>query len=115
ARTALAGAVLWFRLYSSCPQSGAVALFVVLVAVTIVAGDPRGRRIAALATATVGLIGAGLVAADVKGRSARSLTSGRSHLIAVAGHVFVRHPFAGVGVGGQPLASRELAKSSTPA
>src|SRR5439155_20196440 len=65
AYAALAGAVLWFGLYYSYSQSGLVALFVVVVAVTIVAGDPRGRRIVALATATFVLIGAGLVAADV--------------------------------------------------
>ena len=111
----LAGAILWFGLYYSYSQSGLVALFVVVVAVTLVTGDSRARRIVAIATAAFVLVGAGLVAANVKGQSARSLTSGRSHLVAVAGRVFLRHPFAGVGVGAQPLASRELANSSTPA
>ena len=111
---ALAGAILWFGLYYSYSQSGLVALFVVVVAVTLVTGDGRGRRIVAIATAAFVLVGAGLVAANVKGQSARSLTSGRSHLVAVAGRVFLHHPLAGVGVGAQPLASRELSKSSTP-
>ena len=111
---ALAGAILWFGLYYSYSQSALVALFVVVVAVTLVTGDGGARRIVAIATAAFILIGGGLVAANVKGQSARSLTSGRSHLVAVAGRVFVHHPFAGVGVGAQPLASRELAKSRTP-
>jgi hypothetical protein len=114
AYAALAGAILWFGLYYSYSQSGLVALFVVVVAVTLVGGDGRGRRIVAIATAGFVLVGAGLVAANVKGQSARSLTSGRSHLVAVAGRVFLHHPLVGVGVGAQPLASRELAKSSTP-
>jgi O-antigen ligase len=111
---ALAGAILWVGLYYSYSQSALVALFVVVVAVTLVTGDGRARRIVAIATAAFVLIGAGLVAANVKGQSARSLTSGRSHLVAVASKVFIHHPFAGVGVGAQPLASRELAKSRTP-
>jgi O-Antigen ligase len=114
AYAAVAGAILWFGLYYSYSQSGLVALFVVVVAVTLASADRRRRRIVATATAGFVLIGAGLVAANVKGQSARSLTSGRSHLVAVAGRVFIRHPFVGVGVGAQPLASRELAKSITP-
>jgi hypothetical protein len=114
AYAAVAGAILWFGLYYSYSQSGLLALFVVVVAVTLATGDRRGRRIVAVATAGFVLIGAGLVAANVKGQSARSLTSGRSHLVSVAGHVFIDHPLFGVGVGAQPLASRELAKSRKP-
>ncbi len=115
AYAALAGAILWFGLYYSYSQSGLVALFVVVVAVTLVGGDRRGRRVVAIATAAFVLIGAGLVATNVKGQSVRAVTSGRSHLVAVAGRVFINHPLVGVGVGAQPLASRELAKSATPA
>jgi hypothetical protein len=111
---ALIGATLWFGLYYSYSQSALVALFVAVVAVTLVAGDGRGRRIVAVATAIFVLIGAGLVVAHAKGQSARSVTSGRSHLIDVAGHVFLNHPLVGVGVGAQPLASREYAHSKTP-
>lgn len=111
---ALAGATLWLGLYYSYSQSALVALFVAVVAVTLVTGDGRGRRIVAIATAVFVLVGAGLVVAHAKGQSARSVTSGRSHLIVVAGHVFIHHPLIGVGVGAQPLASRELAHSPTP-
>lgn len=114
AAAALMGAILWFGLYYSYSQSGLVALFVAVVAVTLATGDGRGRRIVAIATAVFVLVGAGLVVSHAKGQSARSVTSGRSHLIAVAGHVFLDHPLVGVGVGAQPEASRELAKSSTP-
>jgi O-antigen ligase len=49
------------------------------------------------------------VAVHVRNDSARKFTSDRSRLVAVTWKVFRNHPLAGVGVGGQPKASREEA------
>jgi O-antigen ligase len=43
----------------------------------------------------------------VRNDSARKFTSDRSRLVSVTWHVFENHPLVGVGVGGQPKASRD--------
>jgi hypothetical protein len=108
-------AVLWVGLYYSYSQSSLAALFVAVLAVTLVAGDQRARRLFAVAAVTFALVGTGLVAADVKGQSLRHLTSGRSHLVSVTLDVFKAHPVVGVGVGSQPVASARLRKSAAAA
>jgi O-antigen ligase len=50
-----------------------------------------------------------VVGVHVRNDSARKFTSDRSRLVAVTWKVFKNHPLAGVGVGGQPKASREEA------
>ena len=80
------------------------------MAVTAVAADSRSRRLIAFACAVFALVGAVAVAASVRGESLRTVTAGRSTLVDATFTVFKNHPVAGVGVGGQPAASREEAR-----
>ena len=100
---ALLGAGLWFT-YS---QSSAVALAVVALAVALVVAGGRARRVlaaTAVVAAVAGLIG---VAALVASGSADSVTSDRSTLVTDTAAVAAAHPVVGVGVSGQPAATRE--------
>jgi hypothetical protein len=101
----LLGAALLFT-YS---QSSFVALAVVALAVAAIAGDRRVRlAVAALvAAAALGAIAfLGVAAAE---GSLADLTRNRSALVLDTGVVFLNHPVAGVGVGGQPVATRDEA------
>jgi hypothetical protein len=100
-------ALLFAGLYFSYSQSSLVTLFVVTVAVTLAAGDRRTRLAIGAACAACVLVGASAVAVTVRDASPQKFTSGRSNLIRNTTEVFLRHPVAGVGVGGQPRASRE--------
>jgi O-antigen ligase len=102
-------ALLGTGLYFSYSQSSMVALVVVAVALALVAGDRRSRRLVATLTAVVALGGLGVLAYQLTQDDQRSVTSGRSPLVESTLGVFVAHPVAGVGVAGQPAASRELA------
>ena len=107
-------AFLFWGLFYSYSQSSFVALFVVTFFIAIVGADRR-TRIVLLACALALTIAAGAVAAGaVNGRSARDVTSGRSRLVDVTVHAFAERPVAGVGIGGQPRASSELAGKGTP-
>lgn len=100
---ALLGAGLWFT-YS---QSSAVALAVVALAVALVAADGRARRILATTAAAAAVAAAVGVAALLATGSAASVTSDRSTLVTDTAAVAASHPVLGVGVSGQPLATRE--------
>jgi O-antigen ligase len=104
---AAAISLLFAGLYFSYSQSSLVTLFVVTAAVTLVAADRRTRVAVGTACAVCALVGAGAVALTVRDESPQKFTSGRSNLIRNTTEVFIRHPVAGVGVGGQPRASRE--------
>jgi hypothetical protein len=107
-------AFLFLGLFYSYSQSSFVALFVVTFAVAVVAADRR-TRIVLLACALVATLAAGGVAgASIGGRSARDVTSGRSRLVEVTLDSFQERPIAGVGIGGQPRASSELAGKGSP-
>ena len=68
-----------------------------------------------LACAVVVAVGAAAYAAQaIEGRSAREATSGRSRPVTVTLDAFAERPIAGVGVGGQPRASAELAGRRSP-
>ncbi|MFN2467557.1 MAG: O-antigen ligase family protein [Gaiellaceae bacterium] len=103
--TALTG-LLFAGLYFSYSQSSLVALFVIVVLITAVAGDRRGRQLVAVIAALSVLACAGVVAAAVKDESVRRATSDRSRRIETATEVFRKHPIHGVGLGSQPLASQ---------
>ncbi len=100
-------AALWAGLYFTYSQSSMIALAVAALAVSLVAATRRARWALAIGTVVVVLGGAGLVAAVVHGDSAQRFTSGRSGLIEGTWKVVRDHPAVGVGVGGQPRASRD--------
>jgi hypothetical protein len=105
-------AVIWMGLYYSYSQSSLVALFVVVVGITLVVSGRRARWAVAICAVTLALVGAGLMAVNVQGHSLRHLTSGRSHLASITFDVFRSNPLIGVGVGSQPLAAQEESASS---
>jgi putative inorganic carbon (HCO3(-)) transporter len=107
-------ALLWAGLYFSYSQSSYAALFVVVLAVTLVAGDRRGRQVAAVAAATVAVVAVGIAAAKVAHTSVRKATSDRSRRISLTAKVFAHHPLAGVGIGGQPHAAQKQAAHFGP-
>jgi len=102
---AIAYAALWF----SYSQSSMITIFAVVTALALVAGSRGTRRVVAAVAAAALLSAAAVVAVHVRNDSARKFTSDRSRLVAVTWRVFQNHPLAGVGVGGQPKASREEA------
>ncbi len=102
-------ALLWAGLYFTYSQSSEVTLGVVVLAITLATADRRSRLVVAGACITFVLVGAAFVAISAHGHSARSFTSGRSRLIQITATVVRNHPLTGVGVGAQPLASRDEA------
>src|SRR5439155_10067016 len=107
-------ALLWAGLYFSYSQSSYAALFVVVLAVTIVVGDRRGRQVAMIAAGTVAVVAVGIAAAKVAHTSVRKATSDRSRRISLTAEVFAHHPLAGVGIGGQPRATQKQASHFGP-
>jgi hypothetical protein len=105
-------AFIWTGLYYSYSQSSLVALFVVVVGITLVVGGRRTRRAIATCAATLALVGMGLAAVGFQGHSLRNLTSGRSHLASITFDVFRDHPLIGVGVGSQPRAAQDKSVST---
>jgi hypothetical protein len=103
------GAALWTALYFSYSQSSMVALTVAALAVSLVAAGRTARIALAAGAAALVLAGGALVAVTVQNDSAQRFTSGRSELVEDAARVFFNHPVVGVGVGSQPVASREEA------
>jgi hypothetical protein len=107
-------AFLFWGLFYSYSQSSFVALFAVTFSVALV-GSGRRMRIVLIACALAVALTAGAVAAaSVGGRSAKDVTSGRSRLVSVTLEAFKERPIAGVGIGGQPRASSELAGKGSP-
>jgi O-Antigen ligase len=107
-------AFLFLGLFYSYSQSSFVALFVVTFAVAIVGADRRTRVVLLGCALLASLVAAGVAGAAVGGRSAKDVTSGRSRLVTVTLDTFEERPFVGVGVGGQPRASSEIAGKGSP-
>jgi O-antigen ligase len=108
-------AFLWAGLYFAYSQSSYAALFAVAVAVAYTLGGGTLRRVVVVAAAVCVLGGAAFVAATAVNDSARKATSGRTRLVRVTWIVFEHHPLAGVGIGGQPRASKKEAKTELSA
>jgi len=107
-------ALLWTGLYFSYSQSSFAALFVVVLAVTIVAAERRVRWVAVATAVVVALAGAGIAASRVADSSVRKATSDRSRRVELTAKVWVHHPLAGVGLGAQPRESQKLATRFAP-
>jgi O-antigen ligase len=104
-------AFLWAGLYFSYSQSSMVALAAGVLAVSLVAADPRGRRfVLAVALAVVMLVVPVLLVTG-KDESLRRFTSGRSDLVENAVDVIQEHPLVGVGLGAEARESREIAQA----
>jgi O-antigen ligase len=107
-------ALLWAGLYFSYSQSSLAALFAVVLGVTIVAAERRVRWVAVATAVAVAFAGAGIAASKVADTSVRKATSDRSRRVELTAKVWVHHPIAGVGLGGQPEESQKLADSFAP-
>jgi hypothetical protein len=108
-------AFLWAGLYFSYSQSSFVALFATVVAIAYVLGGRTLKRVLLVGAAVCVLAGAVFVAATAVSDSARQATSGRTRLARVTWVVFTNHPLVGVGIGGQPQASKDEAKTQLSA
>jgi O-Antigen ligase len=114
----LAAALVAFMFLGLLPaysQSSYAALFAVAVAISFALGGPRLRRVVVVGAVVCVLAGAAFVAATAVSDSARQATSGRTRLARVTWIVFEHHPVVGVGIGGQPQASKEEAKTELSA
>jgi hypothetical protein len=107
-------AFLFLGLYFSYSQSSFVALFVVTFAVAVVGADRRTRVVLLACALVASVVAAGAAGASIGGRSAKDVTSGRSRLVRVTLDAVEERPIVGVGVGGQPRASSELAGKGSP-
>ncbi len=108
-------AVMWAGLLFSYSQSSMVALLVMTVFLAVATGDQRVRRAVALLTLAAALVGCAYLAVQVaSGESLNRITSDRTNRVEDALRVIDKHPVVGVGIGGQPRASRLLAGSQRP-
>jgi hypothetical protein len=112
----LAGVVafLFLGLFFSYSQSSFVALFVTVAAIAFVAGDRRFRVVLVACAVAATLAAGAFAAAEIEGRSARDVTSGRSRLVDITYEAFKLRPVVGVGIGGQPAASAEAIGRRSP-
>jgi O-antigen ligase len=112
-RTAAAApllALLAAGLLVSYSQSSFVTLAVVALALALVAGDRFGRLLVAGTVVVVAALGLVALATIGRGVSEDSFTSDRSKLVTDTAEVIAEHPAVGVGLGSQPIASRDAAE-----
>jgi O-antigen ligase len=108
-------ALMWAGLLFSYSQSSMTALLVITLALAVATGDGRVRRAVAMLAALALLAACAYVAVQVAdGESLNRVTSDRTERVQDATRVIEKHPFVGVGIGGQPRASRRLVHSDRP-
>jgi O-antigen ligase len=108
-------ALMWAGLLFSYSQSSMAALLVITLALAVATGDRRVRRaVALLALAAVVAAGAYVAVQVADGRSLNRITSDRTERVEDAVRVIEEHPIVGVGIGGQPRASRRIVGSDRP-
>ncbi len=101
--------LLWAGLFFSYSQSSMVALVAITLAVAFATGDRNVRRLVlgGLVVAVVA-VGGYLASIEIRGESLRQRTADRSQRVQDAARVVREDPILGVGIGGQPQASRRL-------
>ena len=106
---------LWAGLLFSYSQSSMVALVAVTLGVAAATGGRAVRRGVVVGLALVALAGAGFLATiELRGDSLRRETSDRTQRVEDTARVVAEYPVIGVGLGGQPRASRRLSGRDRP-
>ena len=99
----------------SYSQSSMAALLLVTLAIAFATGDRRVRRAVGGLAVAAALAAAAVVAVQViDGQSLNKITSDRTERVEDTTRVIEEDPLIGVGIGGQPRASRELIRSDRP-
>jgi hypothetical protein len=107
--------VMWTGLLFSYSQSSMAALLVVTLVLGLLTGDRRVRMAVAGLAAVAALAAATFVVVElIDGESLNHITSDRTERVQDTTRVIQHHPVIGVGIGGQPRESRELAGSDRP-
>ena len=115
-RTLLAALVLmWAGLFFSYSQSSMTALLIVTLAIAFATGDRTIRRTVGLVAVGAAVVALGFAAVKlIGGEDLNRVTSDRTERVQDATRVIREQPLYGVGIGGQPRASRILAGSERP-
>jgi O-antigen ligase len=107
--------VMWAGLLFSYSQSSMAALLLVTLVLGLLIGDRRVRLAVAGLAAAAALAAASFVAVElVNGERLNHITSDRTERVQDTTRVIEHNPVVGVGIGGQPHASRELLGSDRP-
>jgi O-antigen ligase len=107
--------VMWAGLLFSYSQSSMAALLLVTLALGLLTGDRRVRLAVAGLAVAAALAAASFVAVElVNGERLNHITSDRTERVQDTTRVIAHNPVVGVGIGGQPHASRELLGSDRP-
>ncbi|HEY7599658.1 MAG TPA: O-antigen ligase family protein [Candidatus Limnocylindrales bacterium] len=107
--------LMWAGLLFSYSQSSMAALLVVTLVLGLITGDRRVRLAVGGLAALALLAAVAFVARElIDGESLNHITSDRTERVEDTARVVEHNPVAGVGIGGQPRASRELIGSDRP-
>ena len=106
---------MWAGLLFSYSQSSMAALLLVTLALAVVTGDRRVRQaVGVLALLAVLAAGAYVTVRLLDGADLNRITSDRTERVEDTLRVIEDDPLLGVGIGGQPRASRLLAGGDRP-
>jgi O-antigen ligase len=108
-------ALMWLGLLFSYSQSSMAALLVVTLGLALVTGTRRVREAVGVLALAAAVAAGGFVAVQViEGESLNQITSDRTDRVEATARVIEQNPLIGVGIGGQPRASRRLERSDRP-
>ncbi|HZG48074.1 MAG TPA: O-antigen ligase family protein [Thermoleophilaceae bacterium] len=107
--------LIWAGLFFSYSQSSFAALLAVTLGLALATGGRRVRVAVGVLALVAALAGAGYVAVQlIDGKRLNRITSDRTERVEDTLRVIREEPIRGVGIGGQPRASRRLARSERP-